>query len=123
MAHLQATLLTLHSPLSSLSDFSDYDYDSSDQEYRASHSRRASLGPPSRRESLAATSKGHAAVQQPLYRSLEDQEADAPSQTAGLLDPNDPFADPDDFLGSIGGSSTGKAQERMECELHSRRSS
>jgi hypothetical protein len=80
-----------------LSDFSDYD--SSDEEYRASHSRRASFVQP---------------VQQPLYRSLEDDEGDAPSANAGLLDPNDPFADPDDFLGSIGSSN--KPKERMECE-------
>lgn len=96
---------------SSLSDFSDYDYDSSDAEYRT-RSRVAS-----RRQSLAAggPSGGRGGyVEQPSYAALDDdREGDA-----GLLDPNDPFADPTDFLGSIGGGSSGtKAKERMECKL------
>lgn len=95
----------------SLSDFSDYDYDSSDAEYRT-RSRAAS-----RRQSLASGGPSGARggyVEQPSYAALDDdREGDA-----ALLDPNDPFADPTDFLGSIGsGSASAKAKERMECKF------
>jgi hypothetical protein len=98
-------------PLRSLSDFSDFEDYSSDDQPRA-RSRAAS-----RRQSLAAgTSGGRGGyIEQPSYAALDDDEEERTAR-GGLLDPNDPFADPTDFLGSIGGSSTSKAKDRMECE-------
>ncbi|KAJ9093564.1 hypothetical protein QFC19_008291 [Naganishia cerealis] len=94
----------------SLSDFSDYDDYSSDDQPRA-RSRAAS-----RRQSLAAgTSGGRGGyIEQPSYSALVDDEEDRTAR-GGLLDPNDPFADPTDFLGSIGGGSgSSKPKDRME---------
>lgn len=56
------------------------------------------------------------AVKKPAYDPLSEDEAETPAAGG---DPNDPFADPTDFLGSIGGSSGSKSRgkERMECEL------
>jgi hypothetical protein len=79
---------------SSLSDFSDYD--SSEEEYRAAHSRKASRGAASTFDpyasASASSSRGagaNANYDQAAYRSLEDEGADQ-----GLMDPNDPFGDP-----------------------------
>jgi hypothetical protein len=85
-----------------LSDYSDYD--SSDSEYQARVASRSQ----SRRGSMAA--------KKPAYDPLSEDEAETPAAGG---DPNDPFADPTDFLGSIGGSSGSKSRgkERMECEL------
>jgi hypothetical protein len=52
-------------------------------------------------------------VKQPTYETLSDDEDDV--QGGALLDPNDPFADPTDFLGSIGGGSS-KQKARQECK-------
>lgn len=100
-------------PFRSLSDFSDFEDYSSDDQPRA-RSRAAS-----RRQSLAAgTSGGRGGyIEQPSYAALDDDEEERTAR-GGLLDPNDPFADPTDFLGSIGGSSTSKPKDRMECEFH-----
>lgn len=68
-----------------------------------SQSRRASAAPGSASHHAAAA----AAAQ---YQSLDEP-------AAGGLDPNDPFADPSDFLSSIGGGSNQPKKERMECEL------
>lgn len=56
------------------------------------------------------------AAKKPAYDPLSEDEAETPAAGG---DPNDPFADPTDFLGSIGGSSGFKSRgkERMECEL------
>lgn len=52
----------------------------------------------------------------PVYDPLSDDEDEAFG--AGGGDSNDPFADPTDFLGSIGGGSKkSQGKERMECEL------
>ena len=82
-----------------LSDYSDYD--SSDSEYQARVASRSQ----SRRGSMAA--------KKPAYDPLSEDEAETPAAGG---DPNDPFADPTDFLGSIGGSSGSKSRgkERME---------
>lgn len=98
---------------SSLSDFSDYD--SSDSEYQARH-RSANA---SRRQSLSAAASSSSKLPPATsYAALdEDEDVGGGSGRAGLLDPNDPFADPTDFLGSIGGgggSSSKKPKERME---------
>ncbi|WWC64596.1 uncharacterized protein I303_107207 [Kwoniella dejecticola CBS 10117] len=76
----------------SLSDYSDYDYNSSDEEWRTSHQSR-SRGP-SRRQSLAGGAGGNAR-QPPAreYASLEDEFGTSQGKK-GLLDPNDPFGDP-----------------------------
>ena len=85
-----------------LSDYSDYDYNSSDEEWRASHSRRPSVAKP----------KGHArsGSKSQAYTSLEDDG----HAKKGLLDPNDPFGDPfaDDNDTPVG------EKQRMTCELN-----
>ncbi|WVW86142.1 hypothetical protein I302_108183 [Kwoniella bestiolae CBS 10118] len=98
----------------SLSDFSDYDYNSSDEEWRASHQKSRSRGP-SRRQSLAAEPKQQ--QRQPPARDYEALEDDllgtsAPGGRKGLLDPNDPFGDPfaDDNDTPI------QENRRMQCE-------
>jgi hypothetical protein len=97
----KAEELTRHPELErTLSDYSDYD--SSDSEYQA---RVATRSQP-RRGSMAA--------KKPTYDPLSDDEDETPGVGG---DPNDPFADPTDFLGSIGGSgSKSQSKERMECE-------
>lgn len=88
-----------------LSDFSDFDYDynSSDSEY-ASRSRA-----PSRRASRSASQ-----AQKPSYRSLDED--DEYSGRGATTAEHDPFADPGDYLGSIGGGTSRAHKEREECE-------
>ncbi|OCF61240.1 hypothetical protein L486_00886 [Kwoniella mangroviensis CBS 10435] len=80
----------------SLSDFSDYEYDSSDEEWRASHQKARSRGP-SRRQSLAAEPQQYQR-QAPArdYEALDDDFTGGAGggNRKGLLDPNDPFGDP-----------------------------
>ena len=57
-----------------------------------------------------------ARTKKPTYDPLSDDEDESFGAPAGG-DPNDPFADPTDFLGSIGGGSKKQGKERMECEL------
>lgn len=61
------------------------------------------------------------AAKKPAYDPLSEDEAETPAAGG---DPNDPFADPTDFLGSIGGSSGSKSRgkERMECKLFTKSS-
>ncbi|ORX40626.1 hypothetical protein BD324DRAFT_611568 [Kockovaella imperatae] len=66
-----------------LSDYSDYDYNSSDDEWRASRSRRPSMA--------AGPSHAKSSGQANHYRSLAD---DGTHAKKGLLDSNDPFGDP-----------------------------
>ncbi|WWC71991.1 uncharacterized protein I206_105950 [Kwoniella pini CBS 10737] len=74
-----------------LSDYSDYDYNSSDDDWRAQQQSR-SRGP-SRRQSIAAG--GGRQASQRDYASLEDEFGTSLGQgKKGLLDPNDPFGDP-----------------------------
>lgn len=63
------------------SDYSDYDYNSSDDEWRQRHASR------SRRQSQAGPSSSG----QDRYSALRD---DGAHGKKGLLDPNDPFGDP-----------------------------
>lgn len=90
-----------------LSDFSDFDdYDSSDSEYRAKNAKSQS-----RRGS-------HAAPKKPTnYDQLSDDDEPPARKTGGGSKPYDPFSDPDDFLGSIGGSSSKPKKQREECEF------
>lgn len=97
-----------------LSDFSDYD--SSDDDYRARRAGGSRSQPQSRRGSQAA----YKAPSKPIvdYNQLSDDEDDEDEPRRGgqggrTLDPYDPFADPTDFLGSIGGGS-GKPKQRQE---------
>ena len=68
----------------SLSDYSDYEYDSSDEEWRQRHTSR------SRRQSRTAPGNSTGAFKESSYASLDDEG----QGKSGLLDPNDPFSDP-----------------------------
>lgn len=82
-----------------LSDYSDYEYDSSDEEWRTKQQVR------SRRQSRAGPSGGSSSKQ---YAALEDDG----HGKRGLLDPNDPFGDPfaDD------NDTPHQEKQRMQCE-------
>jgi hypothetical protein len=102
---------------SSLSDYSDYDYDSSDNEWRAAHpsSRRQSAQHPGIAvDSSSHHTSAHRSQQRPPreYASLED-DVDPRGGRQGLLDPNDPFGDPfaDDMETPV------QEKPRMQCEL------
>jgi hypothetical protein len=72
---------------SSLSDYSDYDYDSSEDEWRAAHPNRKPA-----HHSSAGPSR-QASSQRPRDYAALDEETGAQGRH-GLLDPNDPFGDP-----------------------------
>ena len=82
-----------------LSDYSDYDYNSSDEEWRTKiRSRRQSRAGPS----------GGAGKQDRGYATLEDDG----HGKRGLLDPNDPFGDP--FADDA--DTPHHEKQRMQCE-------
>ena len=92
-----------------LSDYSDYD--SSDEEYQS----RAYAARHAKNQASAGSSS------RPTYESLQDFELDSEfggDHTSGgpALDPNDPFADPTDFLDSLGSGGGSRGKERQECE-------
>ncbi|GFZ48656.1 hypothetical protein JCM24511_06405 [Saitozyma sp. JCM 24511] len=71
----------------SLSDYSDYDYDSSEDEWRAAHPNRKPA-----HQSSAGPSR-QASSQRPRDYAALDEETGTQGRH-GLLDPNDPFGDP-----------------------------
>ena len=95
----------------SLSDFSDYD--SSEEEYRAAHSRQASRNAttssfdPYSYKNTGPSNAGGAAA----YRSLDDENEGA---THSLMDPNDPFGDPFADENESVGQGQAQGKRRME---------
>ena len=82
------------------SDFSDYEYDSSDDEWRQKHPSR------SRRQSRAGPSGS--SRYDTGYAALEEDK----QSRGGLLDPNDPFGDP--FADET--DTPMQEKPRMQCE-------
>lgn len=83
-----------------LSDFSDYD--SSDDDYRRSKSRRQSTA----QAPAAAAKRGSVS-----YRTLEEEGGHG---RKGLLDPNDPFGDPFADVDEL--ETPIQERPRMQCE-------
>lgn len=91
----------------SLSDFSDYD--SSEDEWRATHSRQQSRQYDYRHNYGGSSSKNPDPQEGNTYQSLEDEFG-----SKGLLDPNDPFGDP--FADDEEATTPHQEKPRQECK-------